>query len=42
MDIVDDRIAVVMFRSADRFYDALTLVNIDGEWKIIQKAFVLQ
>ena len=42
MDIVDDRIAVVMFRSADRFYDALTLVYIDDEWKIIQKAFVLQ
>ncbi len=42
MDIVDDRIAVVMFKSADRFYDALTLVYIDDEWKIIQKAFVLQ
>ncbi len=42
MDIVDDRIAVVLFRSADRFYDALTLVYIDDEWKIIQKAFVLQ
>ncbi len=42
MDIVDDRIAVVMFKSADRFYDALTLVYIDEEWKIIQKAFVLQ
>ncbi len=42
MDIVDDRIAVVMFRSSDRFYDALTLVYFGGEWKIIQKAFVLQ
>ena len=42
MDIVDDRIAVVLFKSADRFYDALTLVYIDDEWKIIQKAFVLQ
>ncbi len=42
MDIVDDRIAVVMFKSADRFYDALTLVYIGDEWKIIQKAFVLQ
>ena len=42
MEIVDDRLAVVLFRSADRFYDALTLVNVDDEWKIIQKAFVLQ
>ncbi|MEM9688661.1 MAG: nuclear transport factor 2 family protein [Pseudomonadota bacterium] len=42
MDIVDDRIAVVLFKSTDRFYDALTLVYIDEEWKIIQKAFVLQ
>lgn len=42
MDIVDDRIAVVMFRSADRFYDALTLGKVNGEWKIIAKAFILQ
>ncbi|MEM9385358.1 MAG: nuclear transport factor 2 family protein [Pseudomonadota bacterium] len=42
MDIVDDRIAVVLFRSADRFYDALTLVHIEDEWRIVQKAFVLQ
>ena len=42
MEVLDDRIAVVLFRSADRFYDALTLVYIDDEWKIIQKAFVLQ
>lgn len=42
MDVVDDRIAVVMFRSADRFYDALTLGKVNGEWKIIAKAFILQ
>lgn len=42
MDIVDDRIAVVMFRSTDRFYDALTLGKVNGEWKIIAKAFILQ
>ncbi|MEO0971931.1 MAG: nuclear transport factor 2 family protein [Pseudomonadota bacterium] len=42
MNMVDERIAVVLFRSADRFYDALTLVYIDEQWKIIQKAFVLQ
>lgn len=42
MDIVDGRIAVVMFRSTDRFYDALTLGKVNGEWKIIAKAFILQ
>lgn len=42
MDIVDDRLAVVLFRSADRFYDALTLGKVNGQWKIIAKAFVLQ
>ncbi|MEM8770965.1 MAG: nuclear transport factor 2 family protein [Pseudomonadota bacterium] len=42
MHVQDGRLAVVVFRSADRFYDALTLAKIDGDWKIIQKAFVLQ
>lgn len=42
MNMVDDRLAVVLFRSADRFYDALTLGKINGQWKIIAKAFVLQ
>lgn len=42
MHIVDGRIATVLFRSTDRFYDALTLAKVDSEWKIIQKAFVLQ
>ncbi|MCI5045968.1 MAG: nuclear transport factor 2 family protein, partial [Aquisalinus sp.] len=42
ISLVDDRLAVVLFRSTDRFYDALTLTLIDGEWKIIAKGFVLQ
>ena len=42
MKMVDGRLAVVLFRSADRFYDALTLGKVNGEWKIIAKAFVLQ
>ncbi len=42
MHVVDGRIATVLFRSTDRFYDALTLAKVDGEWKIIAKAFVLQ
>ncbi len=42
ISVVDDRLAVVLFRSTDRFYDALTLTLIDGEWKIIAKGFVLQ
>lgn len=42
LDIVDDRLAVVLFRSTNRFYDALTLAKIDNQWKIIAKAYVLQ
>ncbi len=42
MNMVDDRLAVVLFRSADRFYDALTLGKVNGQWKIIAKAFILQ
>ena len=42
IQITDGRIATAHFRSADRFYDVLTLAKLDGEWKIIAKAFVLQ
>jgi hypothetical protein len=42
MHITDGRIANVMFRSTDRFYDALTLVKIDGQWRIVAKVFVRQ
>ena len=42
MDMVDGRLAVVLFRSTDRFYDALTLSKVNNEWKIVGKAFVLQ
>lgn len=42
IDVADDRIATVLFRSTDRFYDALTLVKIDGEWEIASKVFVRQ
>jgi len=42
LNIVDDRLAVALFRSTNRFYDALTLSKVDNEWKIIAKAYVLQ
>ncbi len=42
MHIVDGRIATVLFRSTDRFYDALTLAKVNGQWKIIAKGFVRQ
>lgn len=42
IDVADGRIATVMFRSTDRFYDALTLVKIDGQWEIASKVFVRQ
>jgi hypothetical protein len=40
--ITDQRIATVHFRSTDRFYDVLTLVKIDGQWRIVSKVFVRQ
>lgn len=42
LDMVDERLAVVLFRYDDRFYDALTLAKVDGAWKIVAKAFVRQ
>ncbi len=42
IEIVDDRLAVATFRYADRFYDAFSLVKIDGEWKIAAKTFIRQ
>lgn len=42
LDVVDDRLAVVLFRSTTRFYDALTLAKVNGDWKIIGKSYILQ
>jgi hypothetical protein len=42
MHIVDGRIATVIFRSTTNFYDALTLFKIDGQWRIVAKAFIRQ
>lgn len=42
LSVVDGRIATVQFRSADRFYDALTLVKVNGEWVVATKVFVRQ
>ena len=42
VEIIDDRLAVATFRYADRFYDAFSLVKIDGEWKIAAKTFIRQ
>lgn len=42
MKMIDSRLAVVLFRYTDRFYDALTLAKVNGQWKIIAKAFVAQ
>lgn len=42
IEIVDDRLAVVTFRYADRFYDAFTMLKLNGEWKIAAKTFVGQ
>ncbi len=42
MDVAGGRIAVVMFRSGKRFYDARTLSNIGSDGKIVAKSWVLQ
>ncbi len=42
MHVVDGQMATVMFRFTDQFYDALTLVKLDGEWKIATKVFIPQ
>lgn len=42
MHVTDGRIATVMFRSTDRFYDALVLVRVNNEWRIVSKVFVRQ
>ncbi|MBI1392905.1 MAG: hypothetical protein GC152_09215 [Alphaproteobacteria bacterium] len=42
MKVMDGRIAMVMFRYKDEFYDVLSLAKVGGEWKIIAKAFILQ
>ena len=42
MHIVDGRLATVVFRYTDRFYDGLVLAKVNGEWKIIAKTFIQQ
>ena len=42
LNVVDDRLAVVLFRAENRFYDALTLAKLNNEWKIIGKSYILQ
>lgn len=40
MIVADGRIATVMFRYKDEYYDVLTLLKVDGVWKIVTKTFV--
>ncbi|MEM9168337.1 MAG: nuclear transport factor 2 family protein [Pseudomonadota bacterium] len=40
MMITDGRIAAVMFRYKDEYYDVLTLLKVGGEWKIATKTFL--
>lgn len=40
MHIMDSRLASVSFDSNDEYYDLLTLAKMDGEWKIINKAYI--
>ncbi len=42
MHIMDGRLASVSFDLDGQYYDLLTLAKMDGEWKIINKAFIRQ
>lgn len=42
MDVVDNRMAVVLFKVENRVYDALTLVKIEDGWQIVSKVFIEQ
>ena len=42
MNVVDGRLATVVFDSNGRFFDILTLAKVGDRWKIINKAFVRQ
>ncbi len=42
LEIADERLATVLFRSTDMYYDALILAKVAGEWKIVSKAFIYQ
>ncbi|MEM1191779.1 MAG: nuclear transport factor 2 family protein [Pseudomonadota bacterium] len=39
MTIVDGKIAMVMFRYKDEYFDVLSLLKIDDMWKIVSKTF---
>ena len=40
MHIMDGRLASVSFDSDNQYYDLLVLAKMEGEWKIINKAYV--
>lgn len=42
MEIVDGRMATVVFRSSEQWIDALTLLNTDGQWEIASKVYIPQ
>ncbi len=42
LQIVDNRLATVTFRSGARFFDALTLMKINNQWRIVTKVYVPQ
>jgi hypothetical protein len=43
LNVVDGRIATVIFRFTDEYYDAFTLLKLDdGSWKIANKTFINQ
>ena len=43
VNVVGGRLATVIFRYTDQFYDAFSLVKMDdGSWKIASKTFIVQ
>ena len=42
LNVVNGRIATVLFKFNNEYYDALTLAKVNGKWEIIAKVFIYQ
>lgn len=42
LDVIDERLATAQIKMEDRVYEVVTLVKIQGEWKIASKVYVPQ
>ncbi len=42
MNVVNGRIATVLFKFNEEYFDALTLAKVNGAWEIVSKVFIYQ